>query len=148
VRADHQTRFGALQGPDPAQAGSKGGRARRRVSLAAAIQQHAEEHPEHLAAVVRALFETASSGRSGAVEAAKVLLDRIDGPVSLGVEAHVARDHTIILRVGADGRPVPGYEHPPALPPELEEGQEGLDEGARAAWAEVVGPARVRLPRR
>ncbi len=94
---------------------------RARGSLARAIQAYARERPDRLAQVAEALFDLAVSGGRGAIDAARVILDRVDGPVSLGVDAFIGQDRTILLRVGADGVPLPGYSHPPAMPEGLGE---------------------------
>jgi len=91
------------------------------VSFAKALQGHLEAHPEDLRRMVAGLVEVGAAGRGGSVEACKVVLDRLDGPVSLGLDAMIGSDRVVLLRVDASGTPLKGYDQAPQLPPGLEE---------------------------
>jgi hypothetical protein len=124
------------------EAGRKGGKLRaRRHSLAESLDELLLEREPGVATlreVAKALLAVASNPKHrSCVDAARILFDRLDGPISLGLDAFIGTDRTIIMRVGADGAPVTSSSTPPALP---DLGPiEGGEEGAREVWSEVAG---------
>jgi hypothetical protein len=59
---------------------------RRRVSLTETLRRYLDEHPEVVEAIVRALIDRAIGGD---MRAMRILLDRVDGPVTSAAQPEV-----------------------------------------------------------
>ena len=104
----------------PGKSGNPTGRPKGSINLTSRLKKQLRENPEQANAIIANLIALASDGDFRALNAIKVILDRVDGPVKQKVEVEAAGEQAAALREQIRGmfetvptEAPPGYEAPP-----------------------------------